>query len=62
MNLTPAGYNLNYKVGNHIHTDEVVSTYTYTGENILGQMVTSKMERVECVGCGDDSVRLAKVQ
>ena len=29
----------------HIHSDEVMSEYTSTGENLLGEIVTCKMAK-----------------
>ena len=41
----------------HIHLDEVMSEYTSTGENLLGEIVTCKMAKVVCLGCESESVR-----
>ena len=41
----------------HIHSDEVMSEYTSSGPNILGEMVTCKMAKVVCIGCESESVK-----
>ena len=41
----------------HVHSDEVMSEYTSTGPNILGQIVTAKMAKVVCIGCESESVK-----
>ena len=45
----------------HEHRDiSTGESYISTGENILGNIVSSEMERIICETCGSKSVRLKK--
>jgi len=53
-NLMPRGLE-NYN--NHVHSDEIMSEYTSTGPNILGEIVSAKMAKVVCRGCESESIK-----
>ena len=42
----------------HEHKDIPNGSYVSTGENLLGKIVSSEMEKVVCDLCGSESVRL----
>ena len=41
----------------HVHNDKVMSEYTSTGPNLLDQIVTAKMAKTYCDGCGSEGVK-----